>query len=342
MNDDTNLENCFCNLCDAACEQLEAWAESGEVQIGAGEDLEPLVLKALKEIASEENFPFKDKITLISQNHTFPDIQVGDRFGVEVKSSQKGWSVPGGSIIESSRKKGIEVIRVIFANEKERPAKFKQRLYQDCVKNVGVTHAPRYMLDMTLKSGESFFDQIGIDYEDIRKDPVKSLRESILKKEKVGGSWLSDFVTPDDISPVEIRLFSSLPDDEKERLKAEILVLYPIIFEKSNSSKYVDPVVYLLSKYSVVSPQFRDLFTAGGKKEFEGKTYSALFYRVLESKDSILEAMRSLDLSVIRDAFKKPKLRRDEVLPTWIDLIKEYITEDSTGYEDFLDRISSW
>src|SRR3989344_4292392 len=111
--------------------------------------------------------------------HAFPDIIAKKYFGAEVKmTTGNGWISTGNSVLETTRVKGVERIYLFFG-------KFgggfdaKYRLYHECLYDVGVTHYPRYKINMLLKDGKTIFDKIGVDYETIRKElnPIAKFKE---------------------------------------------------------------------------------------------------------------------------------------------------------------------
>lgn len=94
--------------------------------------------------------------------HKFPDIiaKINQQrsFGVEVKTlsqSNENWNVMGGSIMETTAEKDVSRIHVFCA--KKNPFEIKYRPFEDCVKDVAITHSPRYMLDLEMPSEQCLF-----------------------------------------------------------------------------------------------------------------------------------------------------------------------------------------
>ena len=129
------------------------------------EEFERQVAEALNHAA--QGTAFESTIQLVT-GHKFPDISVMDHYGIEVKSTKSNhWKTLGNSVLESTRIREIETIYIFFAQLLKDP-KLKFRKYQDCLSEVQITHSPRYMIDMDLPPGQSIFDKMGMDYEEVR------------------------------------------------------------------------------------------------------------------------------------------------------------------------------
>ncbi|UYM18336.1 hypothetical protein [Endozoicomonas euniceicola] len=104
----------------------------------------------------------------------FPDIvlKFPDRsamIGVEVKTTNSDkWQTLGGSIFESTRVDGVDEIMLFFAKLGGK-IDYRFKPYEDCVKDVLITHKPRYSIDMTIDSDETAFSKIGMGYEEVGK-----------------------------------------------------------------------------------------------------------------------------------------------------------------------------
>jgi len=76
--------------------------------------------------------------------------------------------------------------------------------------------------------------------------------------------WLEDSDSEAHTMPIQARLYTSLPKEEKTRLRAEAALLCPIIVKSGRvRNKYDDAVLYLLTYHGVLCHQARDLFSAG-------------------------------------------------------------------------------
>lgn len=87
--------------------------------------------------------------------HVFPDIILHEcNYGVEIKSTQKdAWTSTGSSIVESSRSEKANRIYLLFGKLGGEP-EFRCKPYQQCLSNIAVTHAPRYLIDMNLRTND--------------------------------------------------------------------------------------------------------------------------------------------------------------------------------------------
>ena len=208
---------------------------------------------------------FENKIKLIS-GHAFPDI-VADIYGVEVKSSKNNnWRSTGNSVLESTRVNNINFIYLLFGKMIE-PVEFSFRLYQECVYDIAVTHYPRYLIDMNLEKGATIFDKMKISYDDLRAldRPISFVVNYYRSISKPGEEpwWMETGDSTENAIAPTISLWSKLPDEQQTLYKKEMIVRFPKLFS-SSTNKYAGPASYLVAKYGIINPSFRDLFTAGG------------------------------------------------------------------------------
>src|SRR3989344_7847026 len=102
---------------------------------------------------------------------TFPDIIANKYYGIEVKvTAEDKWVSTGNSVMEGTRVDDVDHIYMFFG-KLAGISDIKYRRYQDCLSDVGVTHSPRYKIDMSLPQGNSIFDKLGIKYDILRKEP---------------------------------------------------------------------------------------------------------------------------------------------------------------------------
>ena len=160
--DDPNiLQNDFVNLLEGTkTHSLQALGLLGEnAKKLNGDEFETVVYK--NTLKASQNSPFEGHVFQTGP-HAFPDIIARKYFGMEVKmTTGDKWVSTGNSILETTRVNDVERIYMFFG-------KFggnfdvKYRLYQDCLCDVGVTHSPRYKIDMNLANGHSIFNKIGV------------------------------------------------------------------------------------------------------------------------------------------------------------------------------------
>ncbi len=200
--------------------------------------------------------------------HSFPDIIARKLYGVEVKMTiGDKWVSTGNSVLESTRIEDVETIYMFFGKF-GKDFNVKYRKYQDCLYDVGVTHSPRYKIDMTLPDGHSIFHKLGVSYDEFRKDEnsinrLKQYYKSLLKSgEELW--WISDTQEDVAVSPI-IQSLGELSIDIREKIIIECFILFPEIFG-SSGAKFERAAAYLITNYNAVSSHLRDYFTAGGRK----------------------------------------------------------------------------
>ena len=215
-------------------------------------------------------------IELITGHH-FPDMNIlidNQKFGVELKSSQKGtWTIPGNSIFESISENDYKEIYILFGSRKKDTAtkKFvpqynvKYRKYWQATSSIAVTHSPRFVINMDAKEG--VFSNLE-EYEHFRKMPDEekaSFAQKILREKADGVKW---YVAPE-VDSIKVTNYSDLSNDRKYELLTELFVLFPTdVLRKKND--YTRCMNYLIDKYYIYSKSLRDVFSAGGNIEKNG------------------------------------------------------------------------
>ena len=229
-----------------------------------GDEFETMVYK--NSLKSSTNTEFEGHVVQTGP-HAFPDIIAKKYFGIEVKTTKENkWSSTGNSILETTRVDGVEHIYMFFG-KLAGGVDIKYRPYQDCLYAIGVTHSPRYKIDMNLSEGETIFDKMEISYDELRKrkNPISKIKDYYKKQLKDGGElwWIDPQVEDKTVSPI-IKPFRILSKIEQERFIIETMILFPEIFGRSQT-KYERPAAYLITDYNSVSSSLRDIFTAGGQ-----------------------------------------------------------------------------
>ena len=238
--------------------------------------------------------------------YAFPDIIANRYFGVEVKHTIKNhWSSTGNSVLESNRIDGVERIYMFFGKFGGE-VDIRYRLYQECLVEVGVTHSPRYKIDMTLEVGKTIFDKIGVEYDVFRrqKNPIITIKDYYKKQLKNGEAlWWTD--RDGEERPVSsiIKPFRNLSKDDKNSYIAECFIFFPEIFGGSQS-KFERAAAYLISEYNAVSPSLRDTFTAGGQVEVNIKNKSLILPQIYKNLIlnlvNIKKTIKSVDKKTLR------------------------------------------
>ncbi len=199
--------------------------------------------------------------------YVFPDIVLG-KFGVEVKfTTSDTWRSVANSVFESTRSKSVQHVYIVFGKMGGQPA-VDWDSYDNCVIHVRTSHVPRF--EVQIRPGESLFTKMGISYSDFCQISIHERMEYIRKyargRLKPGERlwWLEDKPDGEHSLPIEARIYMTLDQQEKRKLRAEAALLCPQIVKPSRSKhKYDDATLYLLTYHGVLCPQARDLFSAG-------------------------------------------------------------------------------
>jgi hypothetical protein len=262
-------------------------------------------------VASSIRTKFEGSLELLS-GHSFPDILAMKLFGAEVKStSQNHWITAGNSIKETTRIDGIERIYLIFG-KLVNPVEFKSRKYEECLREVVVTHSPRYRIDMDLPKGATIFDQIGMSYDELRStsDPIGEIVKFYRGKLQEGESlWWAGGMKPvvdgpqlqnqqevEVTSPFTLRPQLLVAREEKNQLLVKGLTSFTEVFGSNNPQKYSRYSLWLASTHSIIPTSIRDWFSAGGltnltvgKTEF--KNVPQVFSKVYEFRREIFNEL---------------------------------------------------
>ena len=272
--------------------------------------------------AAAAGTPFAETIARTSAM-AFPDIVARRLFGVEVKMTKKDdWRSTGNSVRELSRIDGIERIYMLFG-------KFggtfdvRTRPYQDCLSEVAVTHSPRYLIDMTLRRGQSIFDKIGIPYDELRTDPQIIARIKAHYRAQLKDCqelwWLQEEAA---VSPV-IRPYATLPAREKRRLKVESFILFPEILGPSRT-KFERVAAAWMADHAVVSASLRDVFTAGGRIAVPGLgSLPRIMARFHELAPDILRTLPTIEADRVAHYWRASTIAEDR-LAQWLALVEHY------------------
>jgi hypothetical protein len=234
----------------------------------------------------------------------------------------------GNSVLESTRVPDIKKVFLMFGKLAD-PIDFKVRPYEECLKEVLVTHYPRYQIDMNLKGGETIFDKIGKSYDEIRKlpEPVAPMIQYYSSKLRKGESlwWTGSVNIQEQGSPITIRELSSINAIERIEIIAKSLVLFPEMF--SNKSDKFQRVLMWLLRCGIVSKNLRDNYTAGGKRKFKvGKEFLVvpqIVERLYKMKDVFLKQLISINEMELRDAWNVGEGKINNRLSLWISLVEK-------------------
>lgn len=254
--------------------------------------LEDDIKDALDECA--KGTPFQGTVEKIS-GMKFPDIIIGDPkiFGVEVKSTKKDhWVTTGSSILESTRVNTVERIYLTFCKMGGN-IQFISRPYEECLYSIGVTHMPRYKIDMRLEKGNSIFDKMRIPYDTLRKmdNPVplvaNFLRSQLKKGERL---WWADDDTMEEEVSYKIRTWDNLTNEEQVECVIYSIVNFPEIF----NSDFENCSLWLASQ-GIVNSHLRDSFSSGGQIDLNVNGFNlklpGIYRRLRDHKDKIINLL---------------------------------------------------
>jgi hypothetical protein len=260
--------------------------------------------------------------------HSFPDIIAKKLFGVEVKMTVSDrWTSTGNSVLESTRISDVETIYIFFGkfgNQFEA----KYRKYQECLYDVGVTHSPRYKIDMDLAANASIFDKLEVPYDVFRKEEnqIKRLKEYYRKQLKAGEElwWIDQAEDTPIVSPV-IKQLRSFDISVRDRFINECMILFPEIFGQS-TTKFERPVVYLVASYNAVTSNIRDFFTAGGQmKVFINGDYliiPRIMYNLYLRSKEINYLINSIPIKTL--SYYWNTTIKSSPLSVWLKMINRY------------------
>lgn len=254
-----------------------------------GSKLEQEVVNVMS--CNAKGTPFENSIELIS-GQKFPDIIANNFYGVEVKTTKSNhWKSTGSSVAEGTRGGGIERIFMLFGKMCQ-PVQFMCKPYEDCLSEVVVTHSPRYLIDMNLPEGGTFFDKINIPYDELRRqeNPLKTVIGYYKKKLGKGDSvwWMDSDNEVERSANLIIRMWHNLSAQEKMEYRMKGYCLFPeLVGRKSN--KFNRFAMWLSIRQGIVCPNIRDLFTAGGQGAIviDNKKYSQVPKVIMGLYDSL-------------------------------------------------------
>jgi len=298
----------------------------------SGSDVEVLSCKSMKEVAPSLGFP-QERIDLIS-GHVFPDIILHDyNYGVEIKSTQKdSWTSTGSSIVESSRNEEAERIYMLFGKLGGMP-EFRCKPYQQCLSNIAVTHAPRYLIDMRLNSSDNIFSKMNTDYNDFRLLPetekISKVRQYYKEKAKNENKYEMPWWMGETTS-VNLSFYNDLTIDDKSGIIARACILFKSLYSKDSKIRYKQISLWLCNNYSLLCPNMRDDFSAGGQcfvinGEQLRRPYPHIVAELLKNHDRIKALLYHPDEDILRsiDEYWDFPYKKDDLYGSWLDMIED-------------------
>lgn len=317
-------KNEFNSLLNSTIIELNAHAKKSPKKIEQlkGNKLEPYVGEVMTELAV--GTAFENSIEVIG-GQKFPDIIANKFYGIEVKTTtQNHWKTTGNSVLESTRVEDVERIFMLFG-KLGKPIEFKCRAYEECLSEVVVTHSPRYLIDMNLEKGKTIFDKINTPYDTLRQkqNPIKPITDYYKSKLKPGQElwWIQD---TEQASNLVINIWNNLNQKEKQEIKNRAMVYFPEVFS-NRGDKFARLAIWLVTKESIVCPNIRDLFTAGGKDNYliKNKTYKnipRIYIKLFENIASVLEVLINTSSIELTEYWNEKTNEKKKILD-WIELV---------------------
>lgn len=263
----------FASFVEEVCHTLEGISRETPEQIAScnsGEKFEACVVDAVQSVI-DTAYPGAS-IHYTAGSHVFPDIVVefndGDRYGIEVKSSSSStsrtWKINGNSVLGSTKENVLDTY-IVFGKTARGHQAFRYKRYEDSVANVGVTHSPRYLIDLDVEPEETFFKKSGLSYREISEseNPI-GLITDFFRSQGQRAWWLAES------DSATLRLFGELSSEEQDDLIGYCFAHFPEVFS-AGSKKFSRCAIWMVMDRSVVSTSLRDNFSAGGRTDVKTK-----------------------------------------------------------------------
>lgn len=347
VKDSGNHLEDFTKFMDATTDALNdnAHKRADYYRTMGGEKLEAVVINAMQAVAPVYRFD-PEQIRHTEKQH-FPDIVSNDYFGVEVKSTQSNhWKSIGSSIVESLRDSNVKKVFLMFGKlPADAECAFMCKPYEECLYDIKITHSPRYQIDMETPKGKTIFDKLGEEYDIFRKDPnqIKVMRNYYRQYYAEKGSmpwWIEDIDEQVDTDPIKsylensngARFWDDIDDvDVKSFLIESMYQLFPELLKSKCNNKYKNAALWLCSRYSIINPSFRDIFSAAGQGRI-----------IVDDTDVIENIPKTLCIFLIHyqnilDSFDTKGLSYSEI-PIYAD----YYKSDCNLKEAWLDRVREY
>ena len=283
----------------------------------------------------------ENKIILHS-GRKFPDIVFDNtKFGVEIKTAQKGWACLGNSVMASTLVDDVTEVYLLFGSG-EREFRARYAKYEDCVKSVEVTHSPRYVLDMDVMAGGSYLNQIGSTLAEMltMPDPVGRVVEEARRNLQPGEHvwWISES------APLAIRVWESLAPVDKNKFVSSAFALFPASVLRFPEADYSDFVVWLSQRHAILHPSVRDSFSAGGRiqrlelvsgcLEDVPKVFKTLHRNISEIIRVIRDEITVYDWALYYKCSPSECDTGEKRVKMWRNVIEPLLL-DRAGYEDY-------
>lgn len=317
----------------------------------SGSAVEVFSYRSMCDVAPSVNFP-KKKIELIS-GQVFPDMVLHDtKYGVEIKSTQKDqWTSTGSSIVESTRYANTDRIYMLFGKLGGTP-EFKCKPYQQCLSNIAVTHSPRYLINMDLNDKDNIFAKMNMDYDVFRllkeNEKITRVRSYYLQKAKREHRYEMPWWM-DETTNVNLSFYNDLSTNRKKEIQARACILFKSLYETDNHNRYRPISLWLCNSYSLLCPNMRDDFSAGGScKKINGqvltKPYPHIVLELLKNREIIEALLKHPDEDLIRDIheFWDFQYHVNDLYKSWLTMVENcFVSNNSLSFVPILKLLYS-
>lgn len=295
-----------------------------------GDEFETFVFEKMKESSAGTEF---ENAVEQTGAHAFPDIIAKKYFGVEVKvTTSNKWFSTGNSVLETTRIEDAKKI-FLFFGKLGGNADIRFRLYQECLYDIGVTHSPRYKINMELEVGKSIFDKMKTDYDLFRSEPnpIAKVKDYYRSQLKDGEElwWIDQMAEEGTVAPI-IKSYNTLEKNERKKFFIESMILFPEIFGR-NQTKFERVAAYLITAYNTVSSNLRDKFTAGGQKKIrlkgKEKLIPKIHFYLYSNASKIVATINAIDEEKISYYWQVPTIPSDK-LDYWKKMLRDTAGEE--------------
>ncbi len=205
---------------------------------------------------------------------------------------------------------------------------FQVKPYEACLSDIGVTHSPRYDIDMCLREDETIFEKMEISYDDFRNHPepvevLKSYYRPLLSE----GQTLWWMGNDEVATPPVLTMWNALEKDAEEYYTAKGFALFPELIAGDSRTKYTRMVFWLVTNHGVINHALRDKYSGGGRKDFtiNGVEYQGkpkVLYILNCKKNLVKELILQADHEELREHWEEEYIYEgDERLRQWINLV---------------------
>ncbi len=257
-------------------------------------------------------------------------------------TSQDTWLAVGNSIFEGMRDHDVESIYIIYGKAGGLP-QARWAGYENCISHVRVSHAPRFVVDLSEESSK-LFDNLSVAYSEFAllsdEEKMQHIREYSRGRLEEGERlwWLETSHS----LPVSVRFYTRLSQERKRMLRAEAALLFPeVCASRYRRGKYDNASLYLLMHHGVFCPQARDLWTAGSvagsKGDGDNPEGPYIVHALADIQDLMCKVALQLDDVLITEYWGEP-CEPNERIATWLRMADQHASDWVPSQRLFLDR----